>query len=91
MCKRTDGEGWAFPGGHLKDGESAEKAAMREFWEETGWRLSSAGKFLMQRIKDGVDFVTFIADVDDEFVPKLNHEHSSWAWLDPNKVLEEAT
>jgi hypothetical protein len=59
-------------------------------WEETGYRLSGGGKFLMQRVKDGVDFTTYLADVDDEFVPKLNHEHSAYGWFDPNEVLEEA-
>jgi ADP-ribose pyrophosphatase YjhB (NUDIX family) len=33
--QRADGEGWAWPGGRLKDGETAEQAAMREFFEET--------------------------------------------------------
>jgi 8-oxo-dGTP pyrophosphatase MutT (NUDIX family) len=70
--------------------ESAETAAYREFWEETGRKLSGAGRFLMQRVKDGVDFTTFICDVDDEFVPKLNHEHSGYGWFEPNEVLEEA-
>jgi 8-oxo-dGTP pyrophosphatase MutT (NUDIX family) len=90
MCRRTDGEGWAFPGGGIKDGETAERAAWREFWEETGYRLGDVGVQLMRRVKDGVDFTTFISDVDDEFVPALNHEHSSYGWFDPNEVLEEA-
>jgi 8-oxo-dGTP pyrophosphatase MutT (NUDIX family) len=89
MCRRTDGEGWAFPGGHIKEGENPAQCAWREFFKETGHRLGSPGKFLMQRTKDGVDFTTFVADVDDEFCPKLNHEHSAWAWFDPNEVLEE--
>ena len=59
MVRRTDGEGWAFPGGGLKEGESPEQAAYREFWEETGYRLGSVGKLQMRRIKDGVDFSTF--------------------------------
>jgi 8-oxo-dGTP diphosphatase len=91
MCRRTDGEGWAFPGGHLKDSEDAATAAYREFFEETGFRLGSVGTFLMQRIKDGVDFTTYLADVEGEFVPTLNHEHSAYGWFDPNEVLEEAS
>lgn len=90
MVHRTDGAGWAFPGGGIKPGEDAAKAALREFWEETGYRLGSAGKFLMQRVKDGVDFTTYVATVESEFAPKLNHEHDYWGWFDPNEVLEEA-
>jgi 8-oxo-dGTP pyrophosphatase MutT (NUDIX family) len=90
MCRRVDDGTWAFPGGRLKDGETAEQAAWREFFEETGYRLGDVGKFLMRRNKDGVDFVTFIADVEAEFVPKLNHEHSAYGWFEPNGVLEEA-
>jgi 8-oxo-dGTP pyrophosphatase MutT (NUDIX family) len=91
MMRRTDGEGWAFPGGGIKDGEDAAQCAWREFFEETGYRLGDAGKPLMQRIKNGVDFTTFVTNCDDEFVPRLNHEHDAYGWFDPMTVLEEAT
>jgi 8-oxo-dGTP diphosphatase len=87
MCRRTDGEGWAFPGGGIKPGESAEAAAYREFFEETGRKLSGAGTFLMRRVKDGCDFTTYLVDVESEFAPKLNREHSAYGWFDPNELL----
>lgn len=90
MCRRVDDGSWAFPAGHQKPGESIERCAMREFQEETGYRLGGVGTPLMRRVKDGCDFTTFVADVDDEFSPKLNHEHSSWEWFEPTEVLEEA-
>jgi 8-oxo-dGTP pyrophosphatase MutT (NUDIX family) len=92
MLNRTDGMGWAFPGGGLKDGETPERAAFRECWEETGHRCGGL-KFLMQRTKDDgrglVTFHTYIADCPDEFVPTLNHEHSSFGWFDSNEMLTE--
>lgn len=94
LCRRTDGQGWAWPGGGIKEGETAAQAAWREFFEETGFRLGSVGAQLMQRVKDDgdglVDFTTFVVDVESEFVPRMNHEHSAWGWFDPVGLLEEA-
>ena len=78
---------WAFPGGKLEDGESAAAAAIRETQEETGFLFSTPGPALMQRIRDEVDFTTFLVPVDEEFVPKLNNEHTAWMWIKPEDVL----
>jgi 8-oxo-dGTP pyrophosphatase MutT (NUDIX family) len=84
FCRRTDGLGWAFPGGVQKDGETIESCAIRECLEETGFLTGHAGRLLTRRVRDDVDFTTFIYDSDDEFVPKLNHEHDAFVWLDPS-------
>lgn len=90
MVRRVDDGTWAWPGGHLKDGETPEQAAWRECWEETAYRCGGL-KFLMHRVKDDgagpVDFSTFTCDCEAEFVPRLNHEHSAWAWVSPRDVL----
>ena len=86
MVRRTDDGTWAFPGGKLKDGETSEQAAYREFWEECGYRLGSVGG---QLVKDGVDYTTFLAPVESEFVPILNHEASSFGWFDCDLLLAE--
>ena len=92
MLNRTDGMGWAFPGGGVKEGETPEEAAWRECWEETGHRCGGL-KFLMQRTKDDgqgmVTFHTYVADCDSEFVPAMNHEHDSHAWLAPDSLYSE--
>jgi 8-oxo-dGTP pyrophosphatase MutT (NUDIX family) len=84
FCRRTDGLGWAFPGGAKKDHESIEQCAIRECMEETYYRAGHAGKILCRRVKDGCDFTTFLYDTDDEFVPRFNHEHDAYVWVDPN-------
>jgi 8-oxo-dGTP pyrophosphatase MutT (NUDIX family) len=87
LMKRSDTGLWAFPGGHIEDGETADKAAWRECFEETGYRLGSVGPLLMRRVKDDVDFSTFFAECDDEFVPRLDHEHTSFGWVSPEDAM----
>jgi 8-oxo-dGTP pyrophosphatase MutT (NUDIX family) len=41
LMRRTDGQGWAFPGGGFEEGETAEACARREFLEETGHEFES--------------------------------------------------
>jgi 8-oxo-dGTP pyrophosphatase MutT (NUDIX family) len=87
LMKRSDTGEWAFPGGHIEDGETADKAAWREFFEETGYRLGSVGDLLMRRVKDGVDFTTFVSECEDEFVPTLNEEHTAFGWVSPADAM----
>jgi 8-oxo-dGTP pyrophosphatase MutT (NUDIX family) len=90
FCRRTDGLGWAFPGGVQKDGETIEGCALRECIEETGYNAGHVGPLLTRRIKDGVDFSTFIHNCPDEFIPKLNHEHDAHVWMNPDHALSLA-
>jgi 8-oxo-dGTP pyrophosphatase MutT (NUDIX family) len=91
LLRRAKGEDcagtWDLPGGKLKDGESPEKAAVRECLEEIGWNPGHAGKWHCRRVKDGVDAITYLRDVDAEFTPHLNKEHDGWRWIDPIEAL----
>jgi 8-oxo-dGTP pyrophosphatase MutT (NUDIX family) len=89
MMRRVDDNSWAFPAGGVKPGETLEQAGWREVFEETGFRLGDVGRRFMRRVKGGVDCVTFVTQVE-KFTPTLNHEHDSWAWLDPKAVARSA-
>jgi 8-oxo-dGTP pyrophosphatase MutT (NUDIX family) len=86
LCRRTDGLGWAFPGGVQKEGETLTGCAVRECVEETGYNPGVAGKLLCRRVKDDVDFTTFLHNCADEFIPKFNHEHDAFTWVNPDYV-----
>jgi 8-oxo-dGTP pyrophosphatase MutT (NUDIX family) len=84
LCRRTDGLGWCIPGGIQKPGETIESCAVRECLEETGYLTGHAGRLLTRRVSGDVDYTTFIYDSDDEFIPKLNHEHDAFVWINPD-------
>ncbi|MFI7145123.1 NUDIX domain-containing protein [Nonomuraea sp. NPDC050022] len=44
MVERSDGHGWAIPGGYVEPGEDPEAAAVRELAEETCLNLSSMSR-----------------------------------------------
>lgn len=40
LIKREDFRVWTAPGGRVEEGETAEEAAQREAWEETGFNIA---------------------------------------------------
>jgi 8-oxo-dGTP pyrophosphatase MutT (NUDIX family) len=75
------GSTWAFPGGGVEDGESDEEAVVRECGEEIGYMPDVGDLELVHQGANG--YRTFVADVDNEFLPELNDEHEAYAWADP--------
>lgn len=63
LVRRKDGQGWAFPGGHIEEDESAEEAALREFHEEVGHGCDKVA-FWTRRIQSAVGPIDPIADVN---------------------------
>ena len=70
---------FSVPGGHLEPGEDDETAARRETKEEMG--IDYKGP--LTKIFDDGQFVTFLADIDEQIVPKLNYEASGYVWCRP--------
>ena len=76
---------WGLPGGKMESGESMMAAMIRECEEELGaWpayiKLMPLEKFTSP--DHGFAYHTFFCVVEAEFVPKLNDEHSGYAWID---------
>ena len=55
--------------------------------EETGFDYTGPLNQLSRRVKDGIDFTTFGAGVDEEFKPTLNAEHDFNRWIEPKQAM----
>ena len=68
---------WGLPGGKIEDGESKEKAAVRETLEETRLEVSPKDLFLLSETKKVVVYFTKVYNG----VVIIDWEHSDWGWV----------
>ena len=86
FLQRTDGKTrgmWGLAGGQAKFKESAFEGLKREITEEVG-QLPDFKKVIPLELFTSNDqkffFNTYVVAVQEEFLPKLNEEHNSYAW-----------
>jgi 8-oxo-dGTP pyrophosphatase MutT (NUDIX family) len=83
LCRRVDGQGWAFPAGTIEPGETAEECARREVREEIGRTAEGSLRIVDSR----AGFATFACAVKVPFTPVLNEEHDAHLWLTREEIL----
>ncbi len=96
ISSKCDGH-WGFPKGHVEEGESERKTAIREVKEETGLDIDLVEGFrtkaqytINEEInKEVVYFIGKMKDVTD--VTIQDTEVSAYRWVDYNKATELIT
>lgn len=89
LLNRTDGTGWAYPGGGIEPSETPQQAATRECREEMAYTVADPLQWLHIREWRNVRFATFLCEVPGEFSPVLNDEHHSHLWVTAETALRD--
>jgi 8-oxo-dGTP pyrophosphatase MutT (NUDIX family) len=78
---------WGIVGGKIDPGETVIQALVREIQEEIGQDYTNKKFIPLETFTaDNEKFVyyTFLATVDQEFIPCLNEEHRGYCWVELN-------
>lgn len=90
--QRDDNGKWTMPGGHMEPGEEPLDAAIRELWEETGFKVKGKDlEYLGSKRVEGKNlevhaFKTHIDDGDPSFENDPDGEAKDWYWFTPSEL-----
>lgn len=84
--EKNFGGHWALPGGKGDPGETPMDAAIRECQEEIQRAPDNLATIDEKTTPTGMQFTTYQSEVDDEFTPSLNDEHTEAGWFDPGNL-----
>ena len=94
IIKRAEGDSfpglWEFPSGRIELGETLEKTAKREVFEETGLSLSKIEYVAYsERFPSGKHCLIhhFYSNSFSRKI-KLSHEHSDFRWVSKKEILK---
>jgi 8-oxo-dGTP pyrophosphatase MutT (NUDIX family) len=86
---RTDNKhspNWGIPGGKIESDETLLEGIERECLEEIGYFPDRAKLVPIQKfVNNSFVYHTFFCEVDREFIPTLNDEHTGYAWVKENQ------
>jgi len=82
---------WGLVGGTIELSESVASSLRREIKEELGF-LPEIKKYIpidtFVSPDNQFQFDTFVCVVSEEFLPKLNHEHIGYSWIDSSNIRQ---
>ena len=80
LVKRPTGI-WSILGGGIEPGENVKQAIAREVREESGYtKPLNLVHMHTVTFPNGYRYHNYLALVDHEWKPKLNHEHTGYTW-----------
>lgn len=74
---------WGIPGGKIENNESLFEGIERECMEEINFFPAEAKLVPIQKfVNNNFTYHTFFCLLREEFIPRLNEEHSGYCWID---------
>lgn len=84
---RSDGRGTGIPCGKVDPGENVSNAAIREMYEETGFKVSLYDEDPFVKMIDDTIVYTFLGHIISVHEPTCKHEGKAM-WVNPTQLLD---